>query len=229
MGDTVLDEAIDETGIEVIAGADGADGLRRWYRILFAEPACGTHLGRLCPTGIDEVLRIERNLGAVDAVGIVLAVHNGKVLVGATYDVCQLEVLEDVGRQLDHLVTVGGAVVDVVVEDGATLLGIFEEGLHLRTHHGVDGEVGAEEHHIVGLDIGVGEVQTVVRVVLIEDVFGVVLFVEEGQRQRRLGVWKDADTRGVDTVVGQVLLDVVAHAVVAGLTDKRCWYAGSSQ
>ena len=68
-GDVVLDESIDEACIEIVAGSDSADGLGMRHRVLLAKTLLGSHLDGLCATGVNELLGIERNLRAVDAVG----------------------------------------------------------------------------------------------------------------------------------------------------------------
>ena len=65
--------------------------------------------------------------------------------------------------------------------------------------------------------------------VLIEDVVGVVVIVEEGERDGRLAVGKHVDIVGVDSVVTQKFDDIRAHAVVAGLADESGFYAAASQ
>ena len=57
-GDVVPDEPEKETGIEVVAGTDGAHGLDGRDRILLAETG-GTQLDRIGSVGVDEVLGVE--------------------------------------------------------------------------------------------------------------------------------------------------------------------------
>ena len=56
-------------------------------------------------------------------------------------------------------------------------LGIFQQSLHLRAHHRVNGIEGAEEHDVVGLYVGEAEVEVVVLRVAIEHVVGLVALV----------------------------------------------------
>jgi len=181
-GDAIFDEAIDEASVEIVACANGADGLCLLDRILTGEIPCAPHLHGLCALGIDEVLAVERYLCLVDRLGIVLVEHNLEVLLAASYDVGILQILQDIGIQLHYLVLMGSAEVHVVVDDGPFLSGILKEALHLRTDHGIHGIVRAEHHDVVSLYLWEHEVQTVVGVVLIEDVLRVVILVEEGQR-----------------------------------------------
>lgn len=79
------------------------------------------------------------------------------------------------------------------------------------------------------MDFWIAEFQPVVGMVLIEDVVGVVVIVEEGKRYGRLAVGKHVDIVGVDTVGAQKVDDIVANAVVAGLTDESGLYTAASQ
>ena len=75
-----------------------------------------------------------------------------------------------------------GTEVYVVVDDGTLFTGIFKETLHLGTYDGIDGIIGAEHHDVVGLDVRIDHVQTVVGMILIEDVLCIILLVEECER-----------------------------------------------
>ena len=77
--------------------------------------------------------------------------------------------------------TMRSTVVHIIVDDGAFVLGIVEEGRHLRTNHGVHGVIRAEHHDVIGLDIGIDKLQLVMRMIFIEDVFRIVILIEERQ------------------------------------------------
>ena len=65
--------------------------------------------------------------------------------------------------------------------------------------------------------------------VFVKDVFGIVLFVQEGQRQRRLGVGIYIHTVGTATVVLQKLDDIATYPIVACLTNESILHATTSQ
>ena len=75
-----------------------------------------------------------------------------------------------------------GAEVHVVVEDGPLIVGILQESLYLLADDRIDGIVGAEHYDVIRLYLRQDEVQTVVGMILIEDVLCVVVLVEERQR-----------------------------------------------
>ena len=152
-----------------------------------------------------------------------------KVFAGAAHDVGQFQIVQQIGRQLHHLVAMGSAEVDIIVEDGPLLAGIVEETVHLWTDDGVQGKVAAEEHDVVGTHLRIAVVDTVFLVVFVENVFGIVLLVEESQRERRLRLGVDVDIVGIDMIVAQKLNDVATHKVVARLADHAGLNAGAAQ
>ena len=98
---------------------------------------------------------------------------------------------------------------------------MLQEAEHLRTDGGVHGIEGAVHHDVVFVDFGVGIVEPVVQVVLVEEIFGLVLAVEESERDGRLAVGIHVHVVGVHMVVFEKLYDVPTHSVVAGLADER--------
>lgn len=60
-------------------------------------------------------------------------------------------------------------------------LRIVEKCCHLRSYHRVEGEERAEEHYVVRVYLRVSELQLVVRMILVKDVIGIVVVVEERQ------------------------------------------------
>ena len=107
--------------------------------------------------------------------------------------------------------------------------GVLQQSHDLRSDDGVDGIERAEQHDVVGLDVGVNKVELVVGMVLIEDVFGVVALIEKRQGDGRLRVGGHIHVVGVDTVFAQKPDDMLAHAVVAGLANKRGVDAATAQ
>ena len=69
--------------------------------------------------------------------------------------------------------------VNIVVNDSSIVLGMIEESRHLRTNHRIHSIVGAKHHNVIRLDVGINEIQLVMRMILIEDVFRIVLLVEK--------------------------------------------------
>ena len=61
------------------------------------------------------------------------------------------------------------------------IMGIIQKILHLPADNGVQGIVGTKEHDIVWLNIRMNELKTVVRVILIKNIIGIVLFIQKSQ------------------------------------------------
>lgn len=69
--------------------------------------------------------------------------------------------------------------IHVVIEDGSTTLGVFQEASHLRTNHRIQGEERTEEYDVACIDFGSSKLQLVVRMILVEDVVSIVVLIEE--------------------------------------------------
>ena len=228
-GDATLQHAEHEAGVEVVACSDGAHRRRLLHGVLLLQPVVGPQLYGLGAAGADELLGVEGYLRTVDLVGIGLAEHHLEVLARTAHNVGHLQILQNIRCQLQHLVLVRGSEVHVVVQNGTLRAGILQESHHLRPYDGVHGVVRAEEHHVVGIHRGVGELQPVVRMVFIEEVLGIVVLVEEGQRDGRLGVGIDVDRLGVNAVLFEETDDTAPHAVVASLADEGAAHARAPQ
>ena len=74
-----------------------------------------------------------------------------------------------------------GSEVDVIIEDGSLLVGILQEALHLWTDNGIQGIKRTKEYQIVSMNLWEREVKTIAKMVLIEDIFGIIALVEERQ------------------------------------------------
>ena len=155
--------------------------------------------------------------------------HHIEIFARTTHDVSKLQILQDIGSQAEHLILMGCTEIDIIIEDGALAARILQKAYHLRTDDGVDGIIGAKHDDVIAVDLGIGEVQTVIRMVLVEDILCIVVLVEKRQRDRRLRVGIDIDTGGIDTILLEKRDDTSAHTVVAGLADKRCTHARTSQ
>ena len=109
------------------------------------------------------------------------------------------------------------------------ILGVLQETGHLRTNHRIQGEERTEEHDVARIDFGSSKLQLVVGMVLVEDVVGIVVLVEESQRERRLRFREDAHIVSIHPIISQKLNHILSYAVVARLADKRSIYARTAQ
>ena len=108
-------------------------------------------------------------------------IHHLEIVGTTSDDVGQLEVLQDIGRHLHQVVAMRSTVVHIVVEDGSLLVSILQECQHLGTNHGIDGIERAKHHHIIRLDIRCDKLQTIMGMVLVEDILRIVVVIEERQ------------------------------------------------
>lgn len=227
--DTIFHQSIDEPGIEVVTGTDSAHRLGVDNGIALAEATISIEVDGAGTISIDELRAIEAHLIGIDFVRVVEFVDDLEVLTGATHDVSILQVLEIVGRDTHHLILVRRAEVDIVIDDSSMGTGIVEEPYNLWTDDGVDGVEGAKDDDVVRMDVRIDKVELVVGMILIEDVLGIVVFIEESQGDRRLRVGKDVDIISIDAIIFQKLDDVLPYPVTACLTDECRCHAGSGQ
>ena len=68
--DAVAQHTIQEAGIEVIAGTDGADRFHRFNGILFAETAVCAYFHGVSGLREDEITGVEHDVRTIDFVGI---------------------------------------------------------------------------------------------------------------------------------------------------------------
>ena len=73
-----------------------------------------------------------------------------------------------------------GAEVHIVVEDGSLSTGMLLKSPHLIAYDRIHGIVRSEHYHIIGLNVGIGELKMIMGMVLIEDILRIVPVIEEG-------------------------------------------------
>ena len=147
----------------------------------------------------------------------------------SAYEISHLQVLYQIRRNLHDFVQMRSTEVDVVIKNGAVLLRILQEAGNLRTDHRIQSEERTEEHDVARIDFRCGKLQLVVRMIFIEDVVGIVVLVEESQRERRLRFREDAHIVSIHPIISQKLNHILSYAVVARLADKRSIYARTAQ
>jgi hypothetical protein len=123
--DAILDEAVENACIEIVTspnGAHGGDGLDEVALSKFAT----IELYSLCSAAIDEAWAIEVNFLLEHPLTFADAVEHLKVLIGATHDICILEVLDDRPHQLDGFTCMITTEVDIVIDDGTHAVCLVE-------------------------------------------------------------------------------------------------------
>ena len=61
------------------------------------------------------------------------------------------------------------------------VVGIVEQAHHLRPHGRVDGKKRTHDDNIVGLNVRIDKVYMVMGMVFVEEVFGIVVLIEESE------------------------------------------------
>lgn len=217
--DAVLDDTVEDAGIEVVACSDGADGDDGLDGIVLGDGGA-VELYALGTAAVDEAGAVEGCLLAVYLGSLTDAVEHGEVLVGTTHDIGIFEVLDDGAHKFDGLALVVATEVDVVVDDGACTTGLIEQGGDLVAHARVDGIVGAEEDDVVALNGGALPVGAAAEGVFVEGVGGVVVVVEEGKRYGRFAFGVFGEVSVVNAVGAEEGAYDTAHRVVAYLADE---------
>src|SRR3712207_4399883 len=104
-----------------------------------------------------------------------------EVIAASPHDIGELQVLNKVGSNLQQLIFVRRTVVHIVVKNGPSVTRILQKAGHLRPYHGIDSEERPENNDVIGIYLGINELQLVVGMVLVKQVISVVMLIEESQ------------------------------------------------
>lgn len=217
--DAVLDDTVEDAGIEVVSCSDGADGDDGLDGIVFGDDGA-MEFYALGTATVDEARAVEGGLLAVYPSAFTDAVEYGEVLIGTTHDIGIFEVLNDVTHKFDGLALVVAAEVDVVVDDGACATGLVEQGSDFVAHARVDGIVGSKEDDVVALDGRALPVGAAAKEVFVEGVGSVVVVVEKGERYRRFALGVFSEVSVVNAVGTEESAYDVTYRIVAYLADE---------
>ena len=213
---TILDEAIEDTRVEVVACANCAHRSNRLNGIALGEFTT-VELHSLGATAIDEAGAIEVDLLLEHTASLADTVEHLEVFVGTTHNIGILEVLDDSTHQFDCLTGMIAAEVDIVVDDGTRTASLIEQCGHLISHVGIEGIVGAKKHDVIALYLRTLPVGTPTERLLVEGVGGVVIRIEEGQGDGRLAVGILGKETVIDSIVGEEGTDDTTYLIVAYL------------
>lgn len=119
--DTFVQQSVQETGVEVVAGTDGAHGLDRGNRYLQSEVGCEDP-DRAVAIGADEVGAERTDVLFVDFRGVGGAKEVTEILGAATDDGAPTAILLEVLQRVGDVGNVRLAEVDVVIEDGSGIV-----------------------------------------------------------------------------------------------------------
>ena len=185
-GNAVLDKTVDEAGVEIVTGTDGAHSLDGLDWIFPYETSAIENLERSRAEGTDEVAAAGRYLFFEHLTGITDSEQGYEVLVASPYDVCKFDILPKGIADVPQILDVGRTEIDIVIQDGPLGAGMFEEFPYKRTAGRIQGIEGTEKDDIIFLYLRIDEVRSIFRSISIKDVLGIILFVKEGQGKRSL-------------------------------------------
>lgn len=171
---------VDDTGIEVVACADGADGVNGGNVEVFSRR--GTKEGSDGPSavGYDET-GTKGGYTLIDGFGISETVEAIEIFSATAHDGGEAHVLFNVTDGVREVGNVGGTEVDVVIEDASGIVGALKEFAGVGTDDGIDGKETAEHDNILSVEVGEMMFDVGGGMVFVELVTGVVVFVEEGE------------------------------------------------
>ena len=152
--------------------------------------------------------------------GIGRAVQGLDILVRSADDIAQPHVLLDGSPQGLRAHGVSLAVIDIVINDGSLLAGRLHEGFRLRRRFRIDGEKGAEQHHVAGVHRHLGHLEGLGSGVPEKLVVGVVLLIEHGHGDVALTRYA-ADSFGGQAVPRSEIRDDIGHGIVPDLGDHQ--------
>ena len=227
LGNAILDDSVDKTGVKIVARANGAHHVVVLGHVVsLTETVLCPHFDGIGAVRTDEFLAIKANLCGINMLGFGHTIEDRKVVTATSYDIRILQILNQIRRNLHDFVLVGRTVIDVVVKNCASFVGIFQEVGHLWTHDGIDREERTEHDDVVGIDLGVYKLQSIMGMIFVKEVVGVVLFIEKSQRDGRFTIGKHVDIIGINAILFQKINDAAAHSVVAGFGNESSVYAG---
>jgi len=212
-------DTIKDAGIEIVTSTNGTHRNDRLYEIALGE---GTTIqfDPLRSTAVNEARTVEVNLILEHLGTLVNVVEDREVLIGATYDIGILEILDNGSHKLDGLSCMITAEINVVIDDGTCVTSLIEQSCHLIAHIGVEGIVGAKKDDVVVPYCGTQPVGTLSEGLLIEGVGGVIMVVEEGKRYGRLTLRVLSEVTVVNSIVAKERADYAAYPIVTNLADE---------
>ena len=176
--DALLDEPVEDAGIEVVARTNSAHGGEGGNGVVLGEGGT-VQLHTLRTATIDEAGTIEGNLITIHLVASDKVVEHFKIFVRATHYVGILKVLNDGAHELDGLVSMVATEVHIVVDDGTCTACCIKQCRYLVARVGVQRIVGAEENDVVAPNGGTFPIGAWRKGVLIEGVSSIVMLVKK--------------------------------------------------
>ena len=137
--DALVQQSVQETGIEVVAGTDGAHGLDRGNRYLQSEVGCEDPDGAVA-VGADEVGAERTDVSLVDFRGVGGAKEVPEILGAATDDAAPTAILLEVLQRVGDVGDVRLAEVDVVIKQGARLVSLLQQPTGVWSQDRIDGK-----------------------------------------------------------------------------------------
>lgn len=195
--------------VEVVACANRADGLERTGGVvpLLAVGGEDVDAARALRADVEGaewrylatiyVVYIERLVGVYRHL---FCIYTPQVLVAGADDGGEAHILLDTVFHAGQVGFVGSAEIDVVIEYASCVVSALQKLMGIVADGGIDGEETAEDDDVVGLEVRKTWLDTRRGVVFVELVVGVVVFVEESERDVCLRAGIDGYSVGSDTV-----------------------------
>ena len=117
----------------------------------------------------------------------------------------------------------------VIIEPCTRLACSTQQMAYNGTYGRVDGEERTKKHHIVLIYLGQFTVQLNRRVIFIEDVLRIIVFVQECQCYVRLDILVSADIFRRHAILKQIVAYKVSHMVVTDICYHGTWHTGPSK
>lgn len=165
----------------------------------------------------------------INLISIRLAEHILEILGRASQNIRILKVLNDSRHQLDRLIDMRTAEVHIVINNGSRLMCLVEQLLYLVAQHRCNGKIRTNHDDIVSRHVGHIHIQSLTGIIFIEDIFGIIVFIQKSQRYRRFSFREYIYIRRIYSIVPHVSQNHLSYTVVSRFTDKSNILPHSSQ
>ena len=122
-----------------------------------------------------------------------------------------------------------GAIVYVVIQNCTALVGILQKLQSLWSEHRIYNEIRAKHHNVVAVYLRQYKFEIILVVILVKRIVGIVIFIEESQRNGRFSFGIHTNVFRSDAVLFHEVDDIVANVVVADFRNHRYGHTASAK
>lgn len=219
-----------ETGIETVAGTNGADNFfgrnLRNNEVVGFRWSADKYMPGTCSA--DEYGTEGRDMLAVYLLGVACAEENVEVVGTASDYGTEPAVLLYHRQEFLFLVAVRAAEVDVVVYHRAGIVGGLQDVLHLRAQARADGVVGTEQEVVLGSKLRHVIIRGGKRFFFIKGIVCITIYVQIGQGECCTFIVANLKILRGNAITMHEVHNLMPHPVVAGISHELARHTASA-